>query len=193
MADVLHFADRIILPYQPRAVVIYEGDNDTGRFNVPPATIASELKQIISQIHTELPDTRVYVMSVKPSLAREVVWDKAQETNQLYQTLAASDERLRYIDVATPFLRADGKVMDDIFIDDGLHLNDKGTAIWAATIKAALMAGGRLLRRNQRLAAQKRGAELLSACPRSGKDSQPFSCFLVTADLFLGMLRIRAP
>ncbi|MEE2636443.1 MAG: GDSL-type esterase/lipase family protein [Acidobacteriota bacterium] len=142
MADVLHFADRIILPYEPRAVVIYEGDNDTGRFRVPPTTIARELEQIISQIHTALPDTRVYVMSVKPSLAREAVWDKAQETNELYQTLAASDERLRYIDVATPFLRADGKVMDDIFIDDGLHLNGKGTAIWATTIKAALMAGG---------------------------------------------------
>jgi len=69
------------------------------------------------------------------------VWDKAQETNLLYQRLAADNDLVSYIDVATPFLRADGTVMDDIFIEDGLHLNEKGTRIWAATIKAALMAG----------------------------------------------------
>ncbi|MEE2791083.1 MAG: hypothetical protein VX453_05570 [Acidobacteriota bacterium] len=30
--------------------------------------------------------------------------------------------------------------MDRIFIDLGLHLNEKGTRIWQATIKAARMA-----------------------------------------------------
>ena len=139
MADVLHFVDRIVIPYGPRAVVIYEGDNDTGRFRVPPATIASELEQIIAAVHAELPETRVYVMSVKPSLARQAVWDKAQEANALYREVAAADDRVHYMDVATPFLKADGTVMDDIFIDDGLHLNEKGTRIWASTIKAALM------------------------------------------------------
>ena len=140
MADVLHFVHRVVIAYQPRAVVIYEGDNDTGRFMVPPATIAAELEQIVAAVHAELPETRVYVMSVKPSLARVAFWDKAQEANALYREVAAADDRVRYIDVATPFLQADGTVMDDIFIDDGLHLNEKGTRIWASTIKAALMA-----------------------------------------------------
>ena len=141
MQDVEHFLDRIVLPYRPRAVVIYEGDNDTGRYGVPPAEIAGRLEAIVERIHAALPATRVYVMSVKPSLARVAVWDKAQETNALYRRLAAGNDLVSYIDVATPFLRADGKVMDDIFIEDGLHLNEKGTRIWASTIKAALMAG----------------------------------------------------
>ncbi len=141
MQDVEHFLDRIVLPYKPRAVVIYEGDNDTGRYAVPPAEIAGRLEAIVERIHAALPATRVYVMSVKPSLARVAVWDRAQETNALYRRLAAGNELVSYIDVATPFLRADGKVMDDIFIEDGLHLNEKGTRIWASTIKAALMAG----------------------------------------------------
>ena len=141
MADVLHFVDRLVIPYKPRAVVIYEGDNDTGSYRVPPATIASELEQIVEQIHAALPRTRVYVMSVKPSLARWENWDKAQETNEFYKQLVASNDLLTYIDVATPFLGANGKVMDDIFVDDGLHLNEKGTRLWASAIKAVLMAG----------------------------------------------------
>ena len=139
MADVLHYVDRLVIPYKPRAVVIYEGDNDTGIFGVPPMTIASELERIVAKIHAALPQTRVYVMSVKPSLARWENWDKAQETNVLYKKLVTQDDLLTYIDVATPFLRVDGKVMDDIFVDDGLHLNEKGTRIWATTIKSALM------------------------------------------------------
>ena len=138
MADVLHYVDRLVMPYKPRAVVIYEGDNDTSR-GVSPETIGGQLTEIISKIHAALPDTRVYVLSVKPSLARVNVWDKAQETNNSYKKIVTSDERLHFIDVAAPFLKANGTVMDDVFVDDGLHLNDKGNRIWATAIKSVLM------------------------------------------------------
>lgn len=138
MADVLHWVDRLVMPYKPRAVVIYEGDNDTF-YEVPAETIAGQLKQIITKIHAASPATRVYVLSVKPSLARVSVWNEAQKTTELYKKIIAGDDRLHFIDVATPFLKADGTVMNDVFVDDGLHLNDKGNRIWAATIKATLM------------------------------------------------------
>ncbi len=139
MADLLHFADRIVLPYKPRAVVIYEGDNDTGFYGVPPAQIINKLNALTAMIHNVLPETRIYLISVKPSLARTEYWDVAQETNELYVKLAAQNDKIFYIDIATPFLNPDGTVMDDIFAEDELHLNEKGTQIWAETIKAALM------------------------------------------------------
>ena len=141
MQDVEHFLDRIVLAYEPRAVAIYEGDNDTGLYGVPPEEIAGRLESIVERIHAALPGTRVYVLSVKPSLAREAVWDQAQQANALYRKVAESNELVSYVDVATPLLGPDGRVMDDIFIDDGLHLNEKGTRIWASTIRAALMSG----------------------------------------------------
>jgi len=138
MADVLRHVDRLVLPYKPRAVVIYEGDNDTFA-GVPPEKIVGQLEEIISKIHTAQPDTRVYVLAVKPSLARVDVWEEAQETSELYKKIVGRDDRLHFVDVATPLLKADGTVMDDVFVDDGLHLNDKGNRIWAAAIKSALM------------------------------------------------------
>ena len=141
MQDVEYFLDRLVLAYEPRAVVIYEGDNDTGLYGVPPEEIAGRLESIVERIHAALPATRIYVLSVKPSLAREAVWDRAQEANALYRSLAESNDRVAYVDVATPFLAPNGRVMNDIFIDDGLHLNEKGTHIWASTIRAALMSG----------------------------------------------------
>ena len=139
MNDALHYLDRVALTYKPRAVLLYEGDNDTGRNNIPTEMIISQLQQIIARIHTELPEARIYVLSVKPSVSREATWPAAVEVNERYQEIAAADPLIHYIDVATPFMKADGKVMTDIFRADDLHLNDKGYVIWAAAIKEELM------------------------------------------------------
>lgn len=139
MNDVLHFLDRVALTYEPRAVLIYEGDNDTGRNNIPNDVIIDQLETIIDRIHAELPAARVYVLSVKPSIARQATWPIAQDLNQRYQQVAAADPLVHYIDVATPFLQADGSVMTDIFVGDNLHLNEKGYDIWAASVREVLM------------------------------------------------------
>lgn len=139
MNDVLHFLDRVALTYKPRAVLIYEGDNDTGRNNIPNDVIVAQLETIIERVHAELPDARVYVLSVKPSVARQATWPVAQDLNARYQQVAAADPLVHYIDVATPFLQDDGDVMTDIFVDDNLHLNEKGYDIWAASVREVLM------------------------------------------------------
>jgi hypothetical protein len=138
MSDVLHHLDRVALRYKPRAILIYEGDNDTS-YNIPKDTILDQLQQIVDRIHAELPDTRIYVMAVKPSILRVAVWEEALAVNEGYRALAASDPLVYYVDSATPFLTADGTVMDDIFVSDNLHLNDMGNLIWGALIRAALM------------------------------------------------------
>ena len=140
MHDVLHYLDRVALVYKPRAILIYEGDNDTG--GSPPISneaILADLKQIIARIHAALPQTRIYVLSIKPSVLRRATWPIAQQVNAGYQQIAAQDPLVHYVDVASALLGPDGNVMTDIFVEDNLHLNDKGNAIWGAAIKAALM------------------------------------------------------
>lgn len=140
MHDLLHYLDRVVLTYKPRAVLIYEGDNDTGRNNIPNDVIMNHVEEGIARIHAELPEARIYLLAVKPSVARVATWPTAQALNAQYKALADSHPLVTYIDVATPFLKADGTVMTDIFVDDNLHLNEKGYDIWAATIREVLMA-----------------------------------------------------
>ena len=140
MNDVLHYLDRVALAYKPRAILIYEGDNDTGSRNpIPKELILDQLAQILTKVHEELPETRIYVLSVKPSILRWSVWSEAQAVNAGYKTIADNDPLVYYVDVATPFLNSDGSVMEDIFVADDLHFNDLGNLIWGATIRAALM------------------------------------------------------
>ena len=139
MEDALYWLDRVALVYRPRAIVLYEGDNDTGRFKVPPAKIAEQFEAIVKKVHAALPRTRIYVIGVKPSVSRWDVWPASVETNVLLKAIALKDDLVDYIDVATAMLQPDGKVMTDIFVEDNLHLNPKGYKIWTAAVRAALI------------------------------------------------------
>jgi len=141
MHDVVQYLDRVALTYKPRAILIYEGDNDTGvaSYGLTREMILKDLNTIIARVHDELPETRIYVLSVKPSVLRESMWPQAQAVSAGYREIAEKDPLVFYVDVATPFLNVDGKVMTDIFVQDNLHLNDLGNSIWGAAIKAALM------------------------------------------------------
>ena len=141
MEDALHWLDRVALVYKPRAIVVYEGDNDTGRFKVPPGKIADQFSAMVSRIHAALPKTRIYVIGVKPSVSRWDVWPASVETNVLLKAIADKDDLVDYIDVATTMLQPDGKVMTDIFVEDNLHLNPKGYKIWSAAVRAVLVPG----------------------------------------------------
>lgn len=140
MNDVVYYIDRIAIAYKPRAILIYEGDNDTdpGGY-IPSLMILDQLRAIIDKVHTELPETRVYVLAVKPSPLRREAWDRVQRLNIAYERLADADPLVYYVDVATPLLNEDGSFRRDIYMRDDLHLNGSGNEIWGATIKAALM------------------------------------------------------
>ena len=135
--DALHYADRIIIPYAPRAVIIYEGSNDLFR-DIEPSRVADTYRQLISKVHTALPRCRLYIVSLKPSPRRWYLWDKMQETNQLLQQLVDQDERIRFIDIVSPMLDDKGLPTLDVFIDDLLHMNRNGYDIWTAAIIDAL-------------------------------------------------------
>ena len=136
--DALHYADRIITNYKPRAVLVYEGDNDIAQ-GVSPEHVAMACKTFVEHLRGKLPDVRVYVISVKPSIARQKMWADMQKANALMKQFCDTHDYLRFIDVGAVLCNEDGSIKDDIFIKDKLHLNDKGYDLWSATIKKVLM------------------------------------------------------
>lgn len=137
MYDLLHYADRVILPYRPRAVVIYEGDNDI-HAGISPEKLLETYEALLAVIHAELPDCRVYMLSIKPSHARWALWPKMQQANRMFAERCEKDERLTYVDLATPLLGEDGKPVASLFIDDQLHLSRAGYVVWRDTLAPLL-------------------------------------------------------
>jgi lysophospholipase L1-like esterase len=81
----------------------------------------------------------IYFISIKPPKRRLKFWPAMQAANQLVREYCASDERLHYIDIVPAMLDADGKPRRDVFRWDGIHLNEKGYAIWTSVVRPILV------------------------------------------------------
>ena len=133
LADSVHFAPRIILPYKPKAVVLYAGDNDLARGKTPEQ-IAEDYEEFVALIHKSLPETKVVYIAVKPSLSRWKLIDKVRDTNKLIEKQASEGKNQAFVDIDAPMLGEDGKPRQELFAADGLHLSDAGYKIWASLV-----------------------------------------------------------
>jgi lysophospholipase L1-like esterase len=138
MLDVLFYSDRIVVPYRPRAILVYEGDNDL-EAGVSPARFLATVQQFLEVVRATLPDTRVYLMSVKPSPSRRRFWPQMQQANAMLDELCAADPGLTYLDVATPMLGDDGQPRAELFLADNLHLNALGYAVWTKVVRDGMV------------------------------------------------------
>lgn len=141
MGDVVHYADRIILPYRPQAVVLFAGTNDIAWPKpASPQQVYDGYRAFVHCIHSRLPEIPIYYIAITPAPSRRRYWPIVQEANRLIREHAQSDPRLRFIDLTNHLLGLDGKPDQSLYRFDGLHPNQKGYVKWAAVIKPLLMA-----------------------------------------------------
>lgn len=133
MADCAHFADRLILPYRPRIVVVYAGDNDLAA-GVAPEQIAAAYADLVRQVHRVLPATKIVFVSIKPSPSREALMPLARVTNALVAARSGNDRRLDFVNIFTVMLDSADHVRRELFRTDGLHMNVTGYALWRDAI-----------------------------------------------------------
>jgi lysophospholipase L1-like esterase len=141
MSDLLYYADQLILPYQPKQIFIYEGDNDLGNGR-PVKVVMKNTDQLLHKIRRALPTTEVIFLTPKPSGSR---WHLKKNYVQFIRKLkrwAKRQDHVKVIDVWSPLLDDNKKPMSDIFMEDKLHLNRKGYLMWIEIINPYLKTGG---------------------------------------------------
>src|SRR5205814_7150636 len=125
IADSVAVTERLILPCQPRMVVLYAGDNDIAAGKTPEQ-VAADFKAFVRKIRAASPRARIAFISIKPSPARWQFIERIKTANQRIEAFCRQDERLSFIDVFNPMLRGDGKPRAELFVEDKLHLNRAG-------------------------------------------------------------------
>ncbi|GGG46793.1 hypothetical protein GCM10011378_23750 [Hymenobacter glacieicola] len=136
--DALYFFDRLVAVYQPRQVVLYEGDNDIGSGATPQEVFQSFLafEQLMQQ---KLPKVPLVFLAIKPSPSRWVLYPKVQEANRLIREyIEQHPKRLRYVNVATPMLGPNGRPRPELFVSDSLHMTPAGYEVWEGVVGKAL-------------------------------------------------------
>ena len=129
LPEAIHYVPRIVLPYRPRTVVLYEGDNDL-TFGWGPQRVAEDYGAFVRAVREALPGARIVFISVKPSPSRWHLVDQQREVNQLVRDIAARDTLQTFVDVFTPMLGANGRPRPELFLADSLHMTPAGYVVW---------------------------------------------------------------
>lgn len=140
LPDVIRYTGDIILPYQPKQIIIYCGENDfAGDEKLEPAEVAERFRTLFNLIRKKYKKVPVAYVSMKPSPSRKHLMPKFETANRMIKDFLSAKKRTAYIDVYHAMLQQDGSPMPNIFIQDKLHLNEKGYQIWQKTIEPYLL------------------------------------------------------
>jgi lysophospholipase L1-like esterase len=131
--EAIHYLPRIVLPYRPRTIVVYEGDNDL-TFGWGPQQVADDYRTFVRMVRDSLPNAKIVFISLKPSPSRWKLVDQQREANRLVRAIVSGDPLQSYVDVFTPMLGANGRPTPELFVSDSLHMTPAGYAIWRARV-----------------------------------------------------------
>ena len=189
-SDLNQYAKRIVIAYQPRAVVVYEGDNDLAAgSSKTPESVANDPRAFVQTIHSALPETWIYIISIKPSKSRWNEWPKMKAANRMIRHFSRTQDRVQYIDVASTMFDTQGNLRADLFVEDGLHPTQKCYALWTSIIKPVLLQRFGLEKTVGQIPTERRGFALtLKTWPSFQLGARTFAAQLPTNTLPAGWI-----
>jgi lysophospholipase L1-like esterase len=134
---VLNRLDQVI-ELKPSRIFLMIGTNDLC-FNRSVADTVMNYRYILTRLHSELPDTPIYIQSVLP-FNDEIFPSRNLRTNNNIKQLNAEILKLAqqyhcsYIDLTADFTDSNGRLFSQ-YTSDGLHLNEAAYLIWRDQIK----------------------------------------------------------
>ncbi|MBM6549680.1 cyclic nucleotide-binding domain-containing protein [Marinomonas ostreistagni] len=131
----VYYFERIVLPYNPAALVIYAGDNDIGNKQSSNRVIEWYVS-LLEKVDRYLPGCVVTILGIKLSPTRQHLRHTVNNTNKQLQQLAKARPNTYFIDSNAMLLDAQGNVDHGMFQCDLLHLNEKGYEKWTQALLA---------------------------------------------------------
>jgi lysophospholipase L1-like esterase len=142
IADSVYFAEQLIGPYRPRAIVMYAGGNDLAD-GKSPGQVRDAFGAFVTQARRWAGEVPFAYLSIKPNLSRRRQLSRIRQANAMIR--ACAEERgVDYLDIHRRMLGADGEADPRWFDDDGLHLNAEGYALWTGMVRDWLARRGLL-------------------------------------------------
>jgi lysophospholipase L1-like esterase len=140
LVDQIRYVNDLVFPYKPKQIVIYCGENDlAGSEEVTGEIVYKRFLTLFNLIRKKLPTVPIVFISLKPSPSRWNLRQKMTVANTRIKNFLKAKPKTAFIDVYHNMLTADGKPLKEIFLEDSLHMNAKGYAIWKRLIKPHLL------------------------------------------------------
>lgn len=125
----VYFFERLVVPCEPKSLIIYAGDNDIGDGKYH-SDVMGFFEALLAKRAAHLPGINFTFISVKPSPARHDLLQRIRLLNGYVKNRLDELPNMHYLDIHRAMYTADGMPNPDLYSDDGLHINAKGYAIW---------------------------------------------------------------
>jgi lysophospholipase L1-like esterase len=128
LTDVLHYTDRIVLPYAPKTILLNAGGNDLSAGKTPEQ-IRDDARAFITKVHADLPETRIYCIGLPPVRRASTTpegFNTIRTLNALLADVARAEKNVGFIDLFPAFLDDKGQHRAELFVEDGTHFNADG-------------------------------------------------------------------
>lgn len=140
LKDQSRYQDDIIFSYHPKQVVIYCGENDLASSDsVTAENVFERFLSLYNDITIKQPEVSIAFISLKPSPSRRHLFLKMRKANQLIKNYLSTEKNAVFIDLHQPMLGSNGEPLPEIFLEDSLHMNAKGYAIWQKHLVPVLL------------------------------------------------------
>lgn len=138
LAACVWFFDRIMMPYNPKRLIVYAGDNDLGDGR-HPEEIFIFFQQMMVKARERFGDIPCYYVSLKPSPARWQIADSFKYANNLIESeIVKHQNNWRFINIFKAMLDNNGFPQKEFFVNDALHLSPQGYEVWKQVINTAI-------------------------------------------------------
>jgi len=140
LPDVIRYENDVIFKYKPKQIVMYCGENDlAGSDTVTAQMVFDRFKKLFNDIRKKFSHIPFVFISLKPSPSRWQLHEKMTGANNQIQNFLSTKKNTVFIDVYHKMLGPDGTPIKNIYIEDNLHMNAKGYAIWKKEIQPHLI------------------------------------------------------
>lgn len=139
IADAAHFADRIIIPYAPRMVVVRSGGNDL-HSGKSAQQVFADYQGFVETIRTKLPDAQIVFIGLAPAPARWADAEANKQLNTLVEDYTKRTPGLKYVETYDTTADANGNPREELFVKDRVHFNAEGYKLLAERVRPALPA-----------------------------------------------------
>lgn len=138
LSDVRRYADRIIIRYQPKQIVLYAGENDIATGKQTGQQTYERFVDLFRYVRRKLPNVPFVYISIKPSPSRRTFKPDMDQANQLIQRFLRTQRNTKFVDIRPLMLEPNGQPIGALFKPDSLHMNALGYERWARVLRPVL-------------------------------------------------------
>lgn len=132
---------RLVVPYNPKAVVYYVGINNLINTSQDNATTIAAIQDLMDATHSRLPNTHIFYVLLNKLPGYFLGYsERIVAVNEALLTYMNGKSWIEPIDAGSVLLKSNGVADAGYFRLDNLHLSEYGYVLWSSQIRKAIQA-----------------------------------------------------